>query len=62
MYTKIVKPLADFFAALIGLILLSPLFLLITILLFIANNGKPFFFNYVRERTERFLKLLSSKR
>ena len=44
MYTKVVKPIADFFAALLGLILLSPLFILITILLFIANNGKPFFF------------------
>jgi lipopolysaccharide/colanic/teichoic acid biosynthesis glycosyltransferase len=43
MYTKVVKPIADFFAALIGLIILSPLFILITILLFIANNGKPFF-------------------
>lgn len=43
MYTKVVKPTADFFAALIGLVVLSPLFILITILLFIANNGKPFF-------------------
>lgn len=31
-------------ASLIGLILLSPLFLLITLFLFIANSGKPFFF------------------
>lgn len=44
MYKNIVKPLGDFFASLIGLVLLSPLFLLITIFLFIANNGKPFFF------------------
>ena len=44
MYTSVVKPLADFFAALIGLVILSPFFILITILLFIANNGKPFFF------------------
>ena len=44
MYTKVVKPAADFFAALIGLVLLSPIVILITILLFIANNGKPFFF------------------
>lgn len=44
MYTKVVKPAADFFAALIGLVLLSPIVILITILLSIANNGKPFFF------------------
>lgn len=30
--------------ATIGLIILSPLFLMITISLFFANNGKPFFF------------------
>ena len=44
MYTRVVKPIADFFAALVGLVILSPLFILITILLFIANSGKPFFF------------------
>ena len=44
MYKNIVKPLGDFLASLIGLVLLSPLFLLITVFLFIANSGKPFFF------------------
>ena len=43
MYKRVVKPIADFLAALIGLVILSPLFILITILLLIANNGKPFF-------------------
>ncbi len=44
MYRKIVKPVSDFLFALIGLLLLSPLLFLVTLLLFIANNGKPFFF------------------
>lgn len=43
MYQSLVKPLLDFITALIGLVLLSPLFLLVTILLFVANSGKPFF-------------------
>ncbi|MFN3969047.1 sugar transferase [Flavobacterium sp.] len=43
MYPSLVKPLLDFITALIGLVLLSPLFLLVTILLFVANSGKPFF-------------------
>lgn len=43
MYPSLVKPLLDFITALIGLVLLSPLFLLVTVLLFIANSGKPFF-------------------
>ncbi|MBU2527247.1 MAG: sugar transferase [Bacteroidetes bacterium] len=44
MYAPLLKPLADFLAALIGLILLSPLFVLIWLGLCIANSGKPFFF------------------
>lgn len=43
MYSKIVKPILDFFLAVIGFIILSPVFLLVTILLFFANQGKPFF-------------------
>ncbi|MBC7523093.1 MAG: sugar transferase [Flavobacterium sp.] len=43
MYKIFFKPVADFFASLIGLILLSPIFTLVTIMLSIANNGKPFF-------------------
>jgi lipopolysaccharide/colanic/teichoic acid biosynthesis glycosyltransferase len=44
MYENFVKPAGDFFASLLGLILISPLFLIITIFLFFANDGKPFFF------------------
>jgi lipopolysaccharide/colanic/teichoic acid biosynthesis glycosyltransferase len=44
MYKYIIKPLADFFAALILLIFLSPIILLTAILLFISNKGKVFFF------------------
>jgi lipopolysaccharide/colanic/teichoic acid biosynthesis glycosyltransferase len=44
MYKKYFKRLFDFSISIIGLIILLPIFILITILLFIANNGKPFFF------------------
>lgn len=43
MYKNIIKPLGDFLAALIGLILISPAFLMVLLLLSIANQGKPFF-------------------
>lgn len=43
MYRNIVKPILDFILALVGFILLLPVFLCITILLFFANQGKPFF-------------------
>jgi len=44
MYKSLVKRFVDVFAAGIGLILLSPIFLLVTLGLFFANGGKPFFF------------------
>jgi lipopolysaccharide/colanic/teichoic acid biosynthesis glycosyltransferase len=40
---KVIKPILDFLLAVIGCIILSPIFLLVTILLFFANQGKPFF-------------------
>ena len=43
MYKKTIKPILDFVLALVGFILLLPVFLCITILLFFANQGKPFF-------------------
>ena len=43
MYLKIVKPILDFLLAVIGFLILLPVFLLVTILLFFANQGKPFF-------------------
>ena len=44
MYPSAIKPFFDFISALIGLILLSPIFIIVTLLLTFSNNGKPFFF------------------
>jgi len=43
MYQFFIKRLLDFTVALALIILLSPLIIVITVLLAIANNGKPFF-------------------
>lgn len=43
MYKSFFKRVIDFVTALIGLLLLSPILLIITIVLYIQNNGKPFF-------------------
>ena len=43
MYSKLIKPLLDFFSSLLGLIVLSPLLLFLVVLLSISNKGKPFF-------------------
>jgi lipopolysaccharide/colanic/teichoic acid biosynthesis glycosyltransferase len=44
MYTLFFKPLGDFFAALILLIILSPIILITAIFLLFPNKGKVFFF------------------
>ena len=44
MYRKYVKPLGDFLAALVLLILIAPIALVLIIILFIVNDGTPFFY------------------
>lgn len=44
MYKNFLKRVFDFFAAFLGLLVLSPIFLFVTIGLYFANKGKPFFF------------------
>lgn len=43
MYKYFFKRIFDFTAAALGFLLLSPIFLIVTIGLFFANRGKPFF-------------------
>ncbi|WP_413999304.1 sugar transferase [Flavobacterium sp. W1B] len=44
MYKNYFKRLFDFTAALVGIVLLSPVFILVMIGLYFTNQGKPFFF------------------
>ncbi|MDR9457404.1 MAG: sugar transferase [Salegentibacter sp.] len=44
MYRHFIKPVLDFFIAFTALLVLSPLLIPITLLLALANDGKPFFF------------------
>ena len=43
MYKSVIKRPLDFLAALFGFLLLSPIFIVVTLGLFFANQGKPFF-------------------
>lgn len=61
MYKKVFKRLIDFLCAMIGLLLLSPLFIIVTIGLFFANNGKPFFFQSRPGKKERIFKIIKFK-
>ncbi len=61
MYKVIIKPIIDFVIALFGLLLLSPLFLLITFFLFVANDGKPFFFQLRPGKNGKIFKIIKFK-
>ncbi len=61
MYRSFFKPLADKLLALTGLIAASPVFLLVTIGLFFANQGKPFFFQRRPGRGGRIFSIVKFK-
>ena len=61
MYKLFFKRLLDFFASLIGFILLSPLFIIIMVGLFFANQGKPFFFQLRPGKDEKLFKIIKFK-
>jgi len=61
MYRSFFKYLIDFAAALIGFIVISPVFILVTICLFIANSGKPFFFQSRPGKNAQVFKVIKFK-
>ena len=61
MYKSTLKPTFDFFAALIGLVILCPIFIVTTIALAIANNGKPFFVQQRPGKNERLFRIIKFK-
>ncbi len=61
MYKSYFKRLFDFTIALLGFILISPIFLLVTFGLYIANQGKPFFFQIRPGKNERLFKIIKFK-
>ena len=61
MYKNFFKRLIDFLAAFFGLLLLSPVFIIVMICLFVVNNGKPFFFQERPGKGERIFKIIKFK-
>lgn len=58
MYRKYLKRLFDFLVSLIAVVLLSPVFLVALVLLFIANQGQPFFFQRRPGKNEKIFLLV----
>ena len=61
MYKHFFKRLIDFLAAFFGLLILSPIFLIVTILLYIANQGKPFFVQPRPGKDEKIFNIIKFK-
>lgn len=61
MYQSFFKRVLDFVAALVGFIILSPIFLIVTIGLFFANQGKPFFFQLRPGKNGKIFKIVKFK-
>lgn len=61
MYKNFLKRLFDFCLSLIGFVVLSPVFLLVMVLLYFANDGKPFFFQLRPGKNERIFKIIKFK-
>ena len=61
MYKNHIKRFLDFTLSLIGFLILSPLFLLVTIFLFFSNRGKPFFFQARPGLNEKIFRVIKFK-
>ncbi len=61
MYKNFFKRVFDFFAALFGMVLISPIFLLISIFLAVANDGKPFFFQQRPGKNGKIFRIVKFK-
>lgn len=61
MYKPAIKPIFDFLLALIGFIILSPIFMFVMILVAIANSGIPFFIQPRPGKNGKVFKLIKFK-
>ena len=61
MYKTYFKRSIDFSAAFLGLLILSPVLIIVTIGLYIANKGKPFFFQVRPGLNEKLFKIIKFK-
>ena len=61
MYRHFYKFIFDFILSLVGLTVLSPVFLIVTICLYFANNGKPFFFQLRPGKNGKIFKIIKFK-
>ena len=61
MYKNFFKRIFDFIMSFLGLLILSPIFLIVIILLLFANRGEPFFFQTRPGKNEKLFKIVKFK-
>ena len=61
MYKHFFKRFFDFVIAFVGLIILSPLFIVVMVGLYFANQGKPFFFQARPGLNEKIFRIIKFK-
>lgn len=61
MYKLVIKSIIDFCVSLIVLIVLFPIIFGVILLLFVSNDGKPFFFQLRPGKNERIFKIIKFK-
>tara|TARA_B110000908_G_C10166558_1_gene408676 strand:+ start:185 stop:796 length:612 start_codon:yes stop_codon:yes gene_type:complete len=58
---RYIKRISDFLSSFIGLLILSPVFLIVFLLLLIVNSGKPFFFQSRPGKNEKIFRIIKFK-
>jgi len=61
MYLNFFKGLIDFLVAILGLIILSPIFISIALVLLVLNKGNPFFFQNRPGKNNKIFKIIKFK-
>lgn len=61
MYKNFIKRILDFTLSFIGLVFVLPILLIVTLLLTIANKGKPFFFQTRPGKNEKLFNIVKFK-
>ena len=61
LYQILIKPVFDFLSAFIGLIIISPIFIILIISLSLVNNGKPFYYQARTGKNGRIFTIIKFK-
>ncbi|PKA84354.1 lipopolysaccharide/colanic/teichoic acid biosynthesis glycosyltransferase [Ulvibacter sp. MAR_2010_11] len=61
MYRNFIKPIIDFLTAFVAIIVLSPVFIAVTVILAVSNSGNPFFIQRRPGKDERIFSIVKFK-